>query len=66
MSDVRFGIVTDKERSAPFCLPSRDLTDEENNLLFKRIKADNSGLIRDNMDDVIAAVVITKSFRCGE
>jgi hypothetical protein len=55
----------DKERNAPFCLPARDLTTQEINFMFARIKADIRGIIRDNMDDIIAGVVLTKAYRCG-
>lgn len=66
MADVRFGIVTDRERNAPFCLPARELTDQETNLLFTRIKADGHGMIRDGMEDIVAGVVITKAYRCNQ
>jgi hypothetical protein len=65
MGDTRIGIVTDKERKAPFCLPARDLTTQEINFMFARIKADIRGIIRDNMDDIIAGVVLNKAYRCG-
>jgi hypothetical protein len=59
MRDLRFGTPI----SAPFCLPKRDLTAEEHNLVFTKFWADNQQLQQFNAM-MLSAVVATKAARC--
>jgi hypothetical protein len=67
MEGVRFGIVTPQQQQKPFCLPRRDLTNEETNFIFQKIIADNPQLA--SMDaftaQEIAAVVVVKASKCA-
>jgi hypothetical protein len=64
MQGVRFGIVTKEQQDRPFCIPRGDLTPDQLNLLFAKIKADNAN-IKEGMEDMIASVVVTKAHRCS-
>jgi hypothetical protein len=63
MQDVRFGIVTPQLMATPFCLPKRDLTDEESGLIFKMFSADNPQVPPRNLA-VVFAVMLTKANKC--
>jgi hypothetical protein len=63
MNDVRFGNV-----AKPFCVPPGDLTKvyttQQLNFLVSKIVADNPEILP-HMREMIAVVVLTKSFRCS-
>ena len=65
MSDVRFGIVTAELQAKPFCLPPRDLTNEELNLIHKRFSKAHPQLPEMNTQ-LLASILTGKSYRCGE
>ena len=60
MQDLRFGTSTER----PFCLPSRDLTAEEHNLIFKKFSAENPRL-PEMSRLLISALITTKADRCS-
>jgi hypothetical protein len=64
MKGIRFGIVTKEQLDSPFCIPRGELTDDQWNLLFAKIKADNPN-IKEGWEDHIAAVVVSKAHRCS-
>lgn len=59
MQDIRFGTTTRQ----PFCLPSRELTAEESNLIFKRFSSEHAELPEMNRL-MISGVITVKAYRC--
>jgi hypothetical protein len=60
MQNIRFGTTIRQ----PFCLPNRNLTDQEHNLIFKRFSAKNPGLSEMNRY-LLSGVITVKANKCS-
>jgi hypothetical protein len=64
MGNVRFGVVTPAQMARPFCLPNRDLTDEEHIAVFRRFRAANPQMPELKAME-LDGVIKVKAFKCN-